>query len=168
MYAITGITGKVGGALARTPLAASQPVRSVMRDTTRGQPWGECGWEETRWIQRRLNRLRRRESNCAQRSGESGNVTLSVGVGSWLICIDPPTRIIGLSSPELPMICSSLRSPIPESPDLKVNEVVTNTSSNLHLLRRDYMDEPLASLKTDMKTSKRLLGIRVTGAELPA
>jgi len=168
MYAITGITGKVGGALARTLLAASQPLRSVVRDTTRGQPWGECGWEETRWIQRRLDRLRRRESNCAQRSGESGNVTLSVGVGSWLICIDPPTRIVGLSRPELPMSCSSLRSLIPESPDLKVNEVVTNAFSNLHLLRRDYMDEPLASLKTDMKTAKRLLGIRVTGAELPA
>jgi hypothetical protein len=66
------------------------------------------------------------------------------------------------------MSCSSLRSLIPESPDLKVNEVVTNASSNLHLLRRDYMDEPLASLKTDMQTAKRLLGIRVTGAELPA
>jgi hypothetical protein len=168
MYAITGITGKVGGALARTLLAASQPVPSVVRDTTRGQPWGKCGWEDTRWIQRRLDRLRRRECNCAQRSGESGNVNLSVGVGSWLICIDPPTRIVGLSRPELPMSCSSLRSLIPESPDLKVNEVVTNASSNLHLLRRDYMDEPLASLKTDMQTAKRLLGMRVTGAELPA
>jgi hypothetical protein len=168
MNAITGITGKVGGALARTLLASSQPVRSVVRDTTRGQPWGECGWEETRWIQRRLDRLRRRESNCAQRSGESGNVTLSVSVGSWLICIDPPTRIGGLSRPELPMSCSSLRSPIPELPDLKVNQVVTNTSSNLHRLRGDPVDEPLASLKTDMQTAKRLLGMRVTGVELPA
>ena len=55
MYAIIGIAGKVGGALARTLLAASQPVRSVVRDTTRGQPWAECGREETRWIQRRLD-----------------------------------------------------------------------------------------------------------------
>ena len=30
MYAITGITGKVDGALARRLLAASQPVRSVV------------------------------------------------------------------------------------------------------------------------------------------
>ena len=51
MYAMTGITGKVGRALARTLLAASQPVRSVVRYTTRGQPWAECNWEETRWIQ---------------------------------------------------------------------------------------------------------------------
>jgi hypothetical protein len=48
MYAITGITGKVKGALARTLLAASQPVRSVVLDTTRVQPWAERGWEEAR------------------------------------------------------------------------------------------------------------------------
>jgi len=35
-------------------------------------------------------------------------------------------------------------------------------------LRRDHMDEPLASLKTDMQTKKRLLVVRVTGVELPA
>jgi NAD(P)H dehydrogenase (quinone) len=38
MYAINGISGKVGDALARTLLAASQPVRSVVLDTTRGPP----------------------------------------------------------------------------------------------------------------------------------
>jgi NAD(P)H dehydrogenase (quinone) len=31
MFAITGITGKVGGEVARTLLAAGQPVRAVMR-----------------------------------------------------------------------------------------------------------------------------------------
>jgi len=45
MYAITGITGKVGGALARTLLAAGQPVRAVVRDATRGQSWAERGCE---------------------------------------------------------------------------------------------------------------------------
>ena len=43
MYAITGITGKVGGALARTLLDAGQPVRAVVRDAMRGQSWAECG-----------------------------------------------------------------------------------------------------------------------------
>ena len=89
MHVITGITGNVGRALARTLLGASQSVRSVVRYTTRGQPWAECNWEETRWIQRRLDRLQRRETNCALRSDESGNVTWSVGIGNWLICIDP-------------------------------------------------------------------------------
>jgi NAD(P)H dehydrogenase (quinone) len=45
MYAITGITGQVGGALARTLLAAGQPVRAVVRDMTKGRSWAEKGCE---------------------------------------------------------------------------------------------------------------------------
>jgi len=45
MYAITGITGKVGGAVARTLLAAGQPVRAVVRDATRAHSWAERGCE---------------------------------------------------------------------------------------------------------------------------
>jgi NAD(P)H dehydrogenase (quinone) len=43
MYAITGITGKVGGALARALLADGQPVRAVVRDTDKGRAWAERG-----------------------------------------------------------------------------------------------------------------------------
>jgi NAD(P)H dehydrogenase (quinone) len=45
MYAITGITGKVGGALARALLAAGQPVRAVVRDPSRAQSWADRGCE---------------------------------------------------------------------------------------------------------------------------
>ncbi len=45
MYAITGITGKVGGALARQLLAAGQPVRAVVRDAGKGRSWAEKGCE---------------------------------------------------------------------------------------------------------------------------
>jgi uncharacterized protein YbjT (DUF2867 family) len=45
MYAITGITGKVGGALARALLAEGQPVRAVVRDTAKGRVWAERGCE---------------------------------------------------------------------------------------------------------------------------
>ena len=45
MYAITGITGNVGGALARTLLAAGQPVRAVVRDATKGEVWASRGCE---------------------------------------------------------------------------------------------------------------------------
>ena len=45
MYAITGITGKVGGALARTLLAAGQPVRAVVRDGGKAKAWAEQGCE---------------------------------------------------------------------------------------------------------------------------
>jgi uncharacterized protein YbjT (DUF2867 family) len=39
VYAITGITGQVGGALARELLASGQPVRAVARDAARAAPW---------------------------------------------------------------------------------------------------------------------------------
>jgi uncharacterized protein YbjT (DUF2867 family) len=45
MYAITGITGKVGGELARTLLAAGQPVRAVVRDAKKGEAWAALGCE---------------------------------------------------------------------------------------------------------------------------
>ena len=45
MYAITGVTGKVGGELARTLIAAGEPVRAVVRDTKKGQQWAELGCE---------------------------------------------------------------------------------------------------------------------------
>lgn len=45
MYAITGITGKVGGAVARTLLAAGQSVRAVVRDAARARTWAERGCE---------------------------------------------------------------------------------------------------------------------------
>ncbi|WP_233837101.1 NmrA family NAD(P)-binding protein [Paraburkholderia sp. ZP32-5] len=39
MYAITGITGQVGGALARELLASGQPVRAVARNAERAASW---------------------------------------------------------------------------------------------------------------------------------
>jgi NAD(P)H dehydrogenase (quinone) len=45
MYTITGITGKVGGELARTLLAAGKPVRAVVRDSKKGEPWTALGCE---------------------------------------------------------------------------------------------------------------------------
>jgi len=45
MYAITGITGQVGGALARALLAAGHPVRAVMRDEKKAAPWVAQGCE---------------------------------------------------------------------------------------------------------------------------
>jgi NAD(P)H dehydrogenase (quinone) len=45
MYVVTGITGKVGGALARALLAAGQPVRAVVRDARKGEAWAARGCE---------------------------------------------------------------------------------------------------------------------------
>lgn len=45
MYAVTGITGKVGGSVARTLLEAGLPVRAVVRDMRKGESWAEKGCE---------------------------------------------------------------------------------------------------------------------------
>lgn len=45
MYAITGITGQVGGAVARTLLASKLPVRAVVRDPAKGAAWEARGCE---------------------------------------------------------------------------------------------------------------------------
>jgi NAD(P)H dehydrogenase (quinone) len=44
-YAVMGVTGKVGGVVARTLLSARQPVRALVRDTGKGEAWKERGCE---------------------------------------------------------------------------------------------------------------------------
>ena len=41
MFSITGITGNVGGEVARNLLAAGQPVRAVVRNVRKGDTWAE-------------------------------------------------------------------------------------------------------------------------------
>jgi len=43
MFAITGITGQVGGHVARALLAAGQAVRAVVRDEAKGRTWAALG-----------------------------------------------------------------------------------------------------------------------------
>jgi uncharacterized protein YbjT (DUF2867 family) len=45
MYAITGISGKVGGALANALLETGQPVRAVVRNPSNGTSWTARGCE---------------------------------------------------------------------------------------------------------------------------
>jgi uncharacterized protein YbjT (DUF2867 family) len=45
MFAITGITGRVGGAVARTLLDKGQRVRAVVRDAAKGEAWARQGCE---------------------------------------------------------------------------------------------------------------------------
>ena len=45
MFAITGITGKVGGQLARVLLDAGLPVRAVLRDAAKAPAWQALGCE---------------------------------------------------------------------------------------------------------------------------
>ena len=45
MFVITGITGNVGGEVARTLLAAGKPVRAVVREASKGEAWAKLGCE---------------------------------------------------------------------------------------------------------------------------
>ena len=45
MYAVTGITGQVGGVIGQALLTAKQPVRAIVRDSGKGQVWADRGCE---------------------------------------------------------------------------------------------------------------------------
>src|SRR6202161_541059 len=45
MFAVTGVTGKVGGAVARSLLAQGHKVRAVVRDAEKGRSWSAPGWD---------------------------------------------------------------------------------------------------------------------------
>jgi uncharacterized protein YbjT (DUF2867 family) len=45
MFAVTGITGQVGGVVARLLLAADHEVRAVVRDAAKGEVWAKQGCE---------------------------------------------------------------------------------------------------------------------------
>lgn len=45
MIVVTGITGQVGGVVARTLMAAGLPLRAVVRDAAKGAPWAARGCE---------------------------------------------------------------------------------------------------------------------------
>jgi NAD(P)H dehydrogenase (quinone) len=45
LYAVTGITSKIGGGPGRTLLAANQPVRAVVREADKGAVWAAQGCE---------------------------------------------------------------------------------------------------------------------------
>lgn len=45
MFAVTGVTGNVGGQVARTLLAAGKPVRAVLRDAGKSAAWSSLGCE---------------------------------------------------------------------------------------------------------------------------
>ncbi|SAK64278.1 NmrA family protein [Caballeronia glebae] len=48
MYVVTGITGQVGGALAKALLEAGKPVRAVVRDEKKGALWSARGCDVAR------------------------------------------------------------------------------------------------------------------------
>jgi NAD(P)H dehydrogenase (quinone) len=45
MFAVMGVTGKVGGGMARILLAKEKPVRAIVREASKGEEWAKLGCE---------------------------------------------------------------------------------------------------------------------------
>ena len=45
MFAITGITGNIGGQVARILLGTQKPIRAVVRDARKAEEWKQRGAE---------------------------------------------------------------------------------------------------------------------------
>jgi uncharacterized protein YbjT (DUF2867 family) len=56
MFAVTGITGNVGGEVARNLLTANQRVRAVVRDIGTGDAWAQRGCDIGAWRTRATSR----------------------------------------------------------------------------------------------------------------
>jgi NAD(P)H dehydrogenase (quinone) len=76
MYAVTGITGRVGGTIAHTLLGAGQNVRAVVRDEANGKPWADKGCEV-----------------AVADVGDSGALTAAFADANGVFLMMPPTTI---------------------------------------------------------------------------
>jgi nucleoside-diphosphate-sugar epimerase len=65
MYVVTGITGKVGGAVASALLEAGLSVRAVVRDDEKGITIGLRTLEDGHVFERSLHLREEVRSNCA-------------------------------------------------------------------------------------------------------
>jgi len=132
MYAITGISGKVGSALARTLLAANQPVRAVVRDPAKARVWAERGCEIA------LASMEDAQSLAAAFAGTSG------------VFILPPSNFDPTDGfPEARVVIAAVREAIVQAGPKKVVCLSTigaqATQINL-LTQRTLMEEALRTL----------------------
>jgi hypothetical protein len=129
MYAITGISGKLGGAAARALLAAGQPVRAVLRDPEKAKRWSDlgcevangvaCAWPERgslapdsrgqrgRSVTATLNTVLRTPVEILVRNWHSGGSPLSGATPGTCVCIAnemPAARIDIISKPSSTII----------------------------------------------------------------
>jgi NAD(P)H dehydrogenase (quinone) len=132
MYAITGITGKVGGAVARALLSQGQPVRAVVRDAGKGRAWAELGCEVA---------VAEMEDAEALTRGFAG--------AAGVFVLPPPNFDPAPGFPEARAVISAVRQALVEARPARVVCLSTvgaqATQSNL-LSQRTLMEEALATL----------------------
>jgi uncharacterized protein YbjT (DUF2867 family) len=132
MYAITGITGKVGGAVARTLLSAGQRVRAVVRDADKGKAWSDLGCEVA------IAEMEDAQALTRAFSGVAG-----------VFILPPPNFDPEPGFPEAKAVVSAVRQALDETRPLRVVCLSTigaqAAQSNL-LSQRTLMEEALRTL----------------------
>jgi len=132
MYAITGITGKVGSEMARTLLAAGQPVRAIVRDAAKGEAWARLGCEVA---------LAEMEDAAALAKAFTG------ATGVFILpppCFDPQPGY-----PEAKTVITSVVSALKEAKPCKILCLSTIGADALHdnlLSQRSLMEKALQRL----------------------
>lgn len=136
MFAITGITGQVGGAVARALLDAGQPVRAVVRNAEKGRRWAALGCETA------LADMSDREALTAAFAGADGVFVLM-----------PPTFDPAPGFPEVRAVIASVRAALADARPGRVVALSTigaqSTEPNL-LTQLGLMEQALGSLPMPM------------------
>jgi NAD(P)H dehydrogenase (quinone) len=140
MFAIMGITGQIGGVVARTLLAAGQPVRAIARDSAKGRAWVDRGCELT---------LASIENVAALTSAFSG--------ADGVFVLVPPNFDPAPEFPEARAIAAALRTALEEASPARVVYLSTigaqASQTNLltqHTIIEQALDElpmPIAFLR---------------------
>src|SRR6266478_4627997 len=137
MYAITGITGKVGGIAARALLSSGQRVRAVVRDADKGRSWSDLG--------------------CQVAIGEMEDVealTRAFTHVTGVFVLPPPNFDPEPGFPEARAVISAVRQALDATRPAKVVCLSTigaqAAQSNL-LTQRTLMEEALSTLSSRMR-----------------
>ena len=115
MFAITGITGQVGGVVARTLLAAGKSVRAVVRDQKKGEAWAQQGCEIA----------------LADMNDESALLKAFAGAEGVLILL-PPIFDPAPGFPEFRTILAALRGALTEARPERIVSVSTVGAQAVH------------------------------------
>jgi len=134
MVAVTGITGKVGGAVARALLDAGLPVRALVRDAVKGAPWAARGCELA----------------VADLGNSAGLAEAFAGVDGAFAML-PPTFDPSPGFSEAEAMIATLRAALAESlpPKLVVLSTVGADATQANLLNQlGLLERALADLPT--------------------
>jgi uncharacterized protein YbjT (DUF2867 family) len=134
MFAVTGATGKVGGATARALLAAGKSVRIVVRDRAKGEEWSQRGCEI-----------------AVADSGDAAALARAFNGVEGAFVMLPPVFDPSPGFPEARAMIAALRTALAQARPLKVAVLSTigseasqpNLLNQLGLLEQSFADLPM-------------------------